>query len=88
LRDGDKTQLVALAFAMRFSVGAVIGAVFSATLLVHFFSVAIGELLGMALPSSGSRCGRGRVQSALVSGRCAAYADRRIRAADPPTDRS
>lgn len=48
---GDKTQLVALAFAMRFSVGAVIGAVFSATLLVHLFSVAIGELLGMALPT-------------------------------------
>ena len=48
---GDKTQLVALAFAMRFSVGAVIGAVFSATLLVHLFSVAIGEALGMALPT-------------------------------------
>jgi putative Ca2+/H+ antiporter (TMEM165/GDT1 family) len=48
---GDKTQLVALAFAMRFSVGAVIGAVFAATLLVHLFSVAIGELLGMALPT-------------------------------------
>jgi putative Ca2+/H+ antiporter (TMEM165/GDT1 family) len=47
---GDKTQLVALAFAMRFSFGAVLGAVFVATLLVHLFSVGIGELLGVALP--------------------------------------
>ena len=48
---GDKTQLVALAFAMRFSFGAVLGAVFVATLLVHLFSVGIGELLGVALPT-------------------------------------
>src|SRR5215212_12028541 len=48
---GDKTQLVALAFASRFSARLVLAAVFVATLLVHLFSVAIGELLGLALPA-------------------------------------
>jgi len=49
---GDKTQLVALAFAMRFNTGVVLGAVLVATLLVHLFSVGIGELLGVALPTT------------------------------------
>ena len=35
---GDKTQLVALAFATRFSARVVLGAIFVATLLVHLFS--------------------------------------------------
>lgn len=48
---GDKTQLVALAFAARFTAGVVLLGVFVATLLVHLFSVAIGELLGLALPT-------------------------------------
>jgi putative Ca2+/H+ antiporter (TMEM165/GDT1 family) len=48
---GDKTQLVALAFAARFSAKTVLLGVFAATLLVHLFSVAIGELLGLALPT-------------------------------------
>ena len=48
---GDKTQLVALAFATRFSARLVLGAVFVATLLVHLFSVAIGEALGLMLPT-------------------------------------
>jgi putative Ca2+/H+ antiporter (TMEM165/GDT1 family) len=48
---GDKTQLVALAFAARFSARLVLAAVFAATLAVHLFSVAIGELLGLALPT-------------------------------------
>lgn len=48
---GDKTQLVSLAFAARFSPRTVLAGVFVATLLVHLFSVAIGELLGLALPS-------------------------------------
>jgi Ca2+/H+ antiporter, TMEM165/GDT1 family len=48
---GDKTQLVALAFASRFSARLVLAAVFVATLLVHLFSVALGELLGLALPT-------------------------------------
>lgn len=47
---GDKTQLVALAFATRFKASVVLAAVFVATLAVHLFSVAIGEAAGMALP--------------------------------------
>ncbi|HEX2910042.1 MAG TPA: TMEM165/GDT1 family protein [Chloroflexia bacterium] len=47
---GDKTQLVALAFATRFRASIVLAAVFAATLLVHLFSVGIGEVLGLALP--------------------------------------
>jgi Ca2+/H+ antiporter, TMEM165/GDT1 family len=48
---GDKTQLVALAFATRFSAWTTIAGVFVATLAVHLFSVAIGEVLGLALPT-------------------------------------
>ena len=48
---GDKTQLVALAFATRFSARVVLAAVFAATLVVHLFSVAIGEALGLMLPA-------------------------------------
>jgi Ca2+/H+ antiporter, TMEM165/GDT1 family len=48
---GDKTQLVAMAFAARFSARLVLAGVFAATLAVHLFSVAIGELLGLALPT-------------------------------------
>ena len=40
---GDKTQLVALAFATRFKASVVLAGVFLATLLIHLFSVAIGE---------------------------------------------
>jgi putative Ca2+/H+ antiporter (TMEM165/GDT1 family) len=47
---GDKTQLVALAFATRFRTRVVLMGVFGATLLVHLFSVAIGEVAGLALP--------------------------------------
>ena len=48
---GDKTQLVALTFATRYSARIVLAGVFTATLLVHLFSVGIGELLGLALPA-------------------------------------
>ena len=48
---GDKTQLVALAFASRFSARVVLAGVFGATLAVHLFSVGVGELLGLALPT-------------------------------------
>jgi len=48
---GDKTQLVALAFATRFSARVTMAGVLVATLAVHLFSVAIGEMLGMALPT-------------------------------------
>ncbi len=47
---GDKTQLVALAFATRFSARVVLAGVFAATLVVHLFSVAIGEALGLMIP--------------------------------------
>jgi putative Ca2+/H+ antiporter (TMEM165/GDT1 family) len=48
---GDKTQLVALAFATRFSAKIVMLGVFLATLLIHLFSVLIGQILGLALPT-------------------------------------
>jgi putative Ca2+/H+ antiporter (TMEM165/GDT1 family) len=47
---GDKTQLVALAFATRFPTSTVLIGVFGATLVVHLFSVGLGEAAGMALP--------------------------------------
>lgn len=47
---GDKTQLVALAFATRYKASVVLLGVFLATLLIHLFSVAIGEAAGFALP--------------------------------------
>src|SRR5216683_1824204 len=47
---GDKTQLVALAFATRYAARTVLAGVFAATLLVHLFSVVLGELVGLALP--------------------------------------
>jgi putative Ca2+/H+ antiporter (TMEM165/GDT1 family) len=48
---GDKTQLVSLAFATRFSARIVLAGIFVATLLVHVVSVAIGELLGLMIPT-------------------------------------
>src|SRR5262249_39847974 len=47
---GDKTQLVALAFATHYAAQTVLAGVFSATLLVHLFSVVLGEIVGLALP--------------------------------------
>lgn len=47
---GDKTQLVALAFATKYAAQTVLAGVFVATLLVHLFSVVLGELVGIALP--------------------------------------
>jgi putative Ca2+/H+ antiporter (TMEM165/GDT1 family) len=49
---GDKTQLVALAFAARYRARDVLGGVFVATLLVHLLSVAIGEGLGAVIPAA------------------------------------
>jgi Ca2+/H+ antiporter, TMEM165/GDT1 family len=48
---GDKSQLVALAFATRFSPRLVLAGIFVATLLVHLVSVAIGEALGLMIPT-------------------------------------
>lgn len=47
---GDKTQLVALALATRYAAETVLAGVFAATLLVHLFSVVLGELVGLTLP--------------------------------------
>lgn len=47
---GDKTQLVALAFATRYRTSVVVTGVFVATLLVHLFSVGLGEAAGAELP--------------------------------------
>lgn len=48
---GDKTQLVALAFATRYNARVVLLGITLATLLVHLFSVLIGEILGATLPT-------------------------------------
>jgi putative Ca2+/H+ antiporter (TMEM165/GDT1 family) len=56
---GDKTQLVALAFATRYSPWVTLGGVFAATLVVHLFSVAIGEVLGLSLPTFWIQLGAG-----------------------------
>ena len=48
---GDKSQLLALAFASRFRAATVLLGVFLATLLVHAFSVLIGDVIGIALPT-------------------------------------
>jgi putative Ca2+/H+ antiporter (TMEM165/GDT1 family) len=48
---GDKTQLVALAFATRYSAKTVLTAVFGATLVVHLLSVFLGETASWALPA-------------------------------------
>jgi putative Ca2+/H+ antiporter (TMEM165/GDT1 family) len=47
---GDKTQLVALAFATRYRTQTVMAGVFGATLLIHLFSVLLGEAARLALP--------------------------------------
>jgi Ca2+/H+ antiporter, TMEM165/GDT1 family len=47
---GDKTQLVALMLATRFKAGIVLAGVFVATLLVHAFSVLLGDLAGKLVP--------------------------------------
>ena len=47
---GDKTQLVALTLASRFNPRVVLAGVLVATLLVHAFSVLLGDITGKLLP--------------------------------------
>jgi len=47
---GDKTQLLAMAFATRFPARTVLGAVFVATLLNHAVAVTAGQLLTTVIP--------------------------------------
>lgn len=47
---GDKSQLMAMTFATRYKFWTVIGAITAATAVVHLFSVALGSVIGLALP--------------------------------------
>jgi putative Ca2+/H+ antiporter (TMEM165/GDT1 family) len=47
---GDKTQLVALAFATRYKARTVLAGVFGATLIVHLISVGLGETAALVIP--------------------------------------
>ena len=49
---GDKSQLMALAFASRYRATTVLLAVTLATLLVHAGSVALGAVVAVALPTA------------------------------------
>lgn len=48
---GDKSQLMALAFATRYRFWTVLGGITAATLVVHLVSVAIGAAVGVNLPT-------------------------------------
>jgi len=48
---GDKTQLVAMMFALRYRWWVVLSAITAATIAVHLLSVGIGHYLGAALPT-------------------------------------
>ncbi|MGH2353769.1 MAG: TMEM165/GDT1 family protein [Chloroflexota bacterium] len=48
---GDKSQLVSLAYATRYSWRTALAGVTLATLVVHLFSVILGDFLGVALPA-------------------------------------
>jgi len=49
---GDKTQLVALAFATRYNARTVLAGVFVATLMIHLVSVGLGEAAGWFIQPS------------------------------------
>ncbi|WP_280420599.1 TMEM165/GDT1 family protein [Nocardia carnea] len=49
---GDKSQLMALTFALRYRWWVVLGGITAATAAVHVLSVAIGHFLGAALPTT------------------------------------
>ena len=48
---GDKSQLMAMTFATRYRFWTVIWAITAATALVHLFSVALCNVVGLALPT-------------------------------------
>jgi putative Ca2+/H+ antiporter (TMEM165/GDT1 family) len=48
---GDKSQLLALALAARYRAGAVLAGIATATAVVHAFSVGLGAVVGVALPT-------------------------------------
>ncbi|TLF78522.1 TMEM165/GDT1 family protein [Nocardia cyriacigeorgica] len=49
---GDKSQLMALTFALRYRWWVVLGGIATATAAVHVISVAVGHFLGSALPTT------------------------------------
>ncbi|NEW29903.1 TMEM165/GDT1 family protein [Nocardia cyriacigeorgica] len=49
---GDKSQLMALTFALRYRWWVVLGGIATATAAVHVISVAVGHFLGAALPTT------------------------------------
>ncbi|MEV0144861.1 MULTISPECIES: TMEM165/GDT1 family protein [unclassified Nonomuraea] len=49
---GDKSQLMAMTFATRFKFWPVLAGITLATAVVHLFSVAVGGLVGDALPTT------------------------------------
>lgn len=49
---GDKSQLMAMTFALRYRWWVVIGGITVATTVVHLVSVAVGHYLGVAIPTN------------------------------------
>ncbi|WP_338887578.1 TMEM165/GDT1 family protein [Rhodococcus sovatensis] len=49
---GDKSQLMAMTFALRYKWYAVIGGITVATTVVHLVSVAVGHFLGLSIPTA------------------------------------
>lgn len=49
---GDKSQLMAMTFALRYRWYVVIGGITVATTVVHLVSVAVGHFLGLSLPTA------------------------------------
>ncbi len=48
---GDKSQLMAMTFAARYRAWTILAAITAATAVVHLFSVALGAIVGAALPT-------------------------------------
>jgi len=48
---GDKSQLMAMTFATRYRATTILAAITVATAVVHLFSVAVGAIVGAALPT-------------------------------------
>jgi putative Ca2+/H+ antiporter (TMEM165/GDT1 family) len=48
---GDKSQLMAMTFAARYRAWTIVAAITAATAVVHLFSVALGSVVGAALPT-------------------------------------
>ena len=81
---GDKSQLVSLAFATRYSWKIALAGVTVATLVVHLFSVLLGEVLGQTIPPSGFSWRPAWPSSASPSGPSAATPTTSPRATSAP----